>query len=39
VNVTVPVGTPSAALAVAVKLTDWPTTDGFRLEVRLIVVN
>src|SRR4051794_33477337 len=28
-NCTVPVGVPGPAVTVAVKLTDWPATDGF----------
>ena len=28
-NCTVPVGVPVPAVTVAVKLTDWPATDGF----------
>jgi hypothetical protein len=38
VNATVPVGTggPAGAI-VAVKVTDWPTVDGFRLETTAVV--
>src|SRR5216684_2488487 len=39
---TVPVGVPApgaVALMVAVKVTDWPNTDGFADELRLVVVD
>src|SRR5205823_1060109 len=38
VNVAVPVGVPAADVTVAVNVTDWPTPDGLRLDVRLVVV-
>ena len=40
-NVTVPVGVPvpgATTLTVAVKVTDWPKTDGFTLEASAVVV-
>ncbi len=40
-NVTVPVGVPLAGgtgVTVAVKVTDWPNTDGLVEELRLVVV-
>src|SRR5262249_4814771 len=38
VKVTEPLGVPAAEVTVAVNVTDWPTTDGFWLDVRLVVV-
>ena len=41
-NVTVPVGVPdpgATAEAVAVKVTDWPNTDGFAEDVTVVVVS
>ena len=35
---TEPVGVPDAAVTVAVRVTDWPTTDGFVDEVSEVVV-
>jgi hypothetical protein len=40
-KITEPVGVPVAgatALTVAVKVTDWPRTDGFALEASAVVV-
>src|SRR6266581_917849 len=37
-NVTVPVGMPTGELTVAVKVTDWPNTDGFAEDTRAVVV-
>jgi hypothetical protein len=40
-NVTVPVGVPApgaTAVTIAVRVTDWPNTDGFRDEVSAVVV-
>ena len=37
-KVTVPVGTPTVDVTVAVNVTDWPTHDGFRLETRAVPV-
>ena len=38
-NVTVPVGVPGETLAtVAVNVTDWPVTDGFGAETRVVVL-
>ena len=40
-NDTVPVGMPVAganSVTVAVNVTDWPATDGFELDVTLVVV-
>jgi hypothetical protein len=40
-NVTVPVGVPApgeTAATVAVNVTLWPNTDGFREDARLVVV-
>ena len=40
-NVTVPAGVPSPgelAVTIAVKVTDWPTTDGLADEVTAVVV-
>ena len=40
-NVTVPVGVPEPGATgetVAVKVTDWPNTDGFADEVTVVVV-
>lgn len=38
VNVTVPTGTPPVELTVAVKVTDWPKTDGLGEELTVVVV-
>jgi len=41
-NVAVPVGVPApgaVAATVAVKVTDWPYTEGFALELRVVVVS
>jgi hypothetical protein len=39
-NVTVPIGVPGAEeVTVAVKVTDWPTNDGFGKDVRVVVVS
>jgi hypothetical protein len=37
-NVIVPVGVPLEDVTVAVKVTDWPTFDGFKLELTAVVV-
>src|SRR5437667_3474247 len=37
-KVTVPLGVPAPPLTVAVKVTDWPKTDGFCEEATLVVV-
>ncbi len=37
-NVTVPVGTPPGDVTVAVKVTNWPSMDGFRLDAIAVVV-
>src|SRR5262249_4932444 len=37
-KVTVPVGVPVVAVTVAVRVTTWPTTDGFGVAVSCIVV-
>jgi hypothetical protein len=37
-NVTVPVGTPVAAVTVALRLTACPVVEGFGVEVRVVVV-
>src|SRR5205809_738285 len=36
-NVTVPVGTPAPELTVELKVTVWPTVEGFGEEVRLVL--
>jgi hypothetical protein len=36
VNVTVPVGVPPVPVTVAVKVTCWPSVDGFGEEMRLV---
>src|SRR5688572_7167090 len=41
-KITVPVGVPAsidAAFTVAVRVTDWPKTDGLALDVKLVVVS
>ena len=41
-NVTVPLGVPApgdAALTVAVKVTDWPNTDGLNEDASVVVVS
>ena len=37
-KVTLPVGVPEAALTVALKVTFWPNTDGFRVETTVVEV-
>jgi hypothetical protein len=37
-NITEPVGTPPLELTVAVKVTDWPSTDGFSDEAIVALV-
>jgi hypothetical protein len=36
-KVTVPVGVAEVPVTVAVNVTDWPESDGFKLEVNVVV--
>ena len=38
IKVTVPVGVLPVPVTVAVNVTDWPAVEGFREEVRVVVV-
>jgi hypothetical protein len=38
IKVTVPVGVPPVPVTVAVNVTDWPAVEGFREELRAVLL-